>query len=369
MRLVTALASLAVALVALVVSGCGGGSSGDASTLLRQTFSGPHAVNSGNLSFALTVSPSGSSSLNGPISLSFGGPFQNLGRGKLPQSNFTISVSAFGKTGSLGILSTGTNGYVTLSGTSYQLPASTFQRLESSFAQLASSPGTSGGGSTLGKLGIDPLHWLVNPSVVGNESVGGASTTHIRAGVDVGALVNDLNTFLQKASSLGVSGAGRIPTTISATTRQRIVNEVKSPSFDVWTGNADKTIRKLAISLTLPVGGQISRLLGGLRLAVIGMTMQYGNLNQPQRIVAPTNVRPFTEFETRLRSLLQALQATVGGSLGGTSGSSGGTTPGATGGSGTTTAPGGVQAYTQCIQSAGGNVSKMQRCAALLGGR
>ena len=92
--------------------------------------------------------PSGSSTLNGPITLSFGGPFQSLGKGKLPKSNFNVSISALGKTGSLGILSTGTTGYVTLQGTSYQLPAATFQKLESSFAALASSPG---GGSGSGR--------------------------------------------------------------------------------------------------------------------------------------------------------------------------------------------------------------------------
>ncbi len=79
-----------------------------------------------------------------------------------------------------------------MQGTSYQLPAATFQKLESSFAQLATSPGGgSGGGSgsgALGKLGINPLRWLVNPSVQGSaKTVAGASTTHIRAGVNVSA--------------------------------------------------------------------------------------------------------------------------------------------------------------------------------------
>ena len=74
----------------------------DAAGLLKQTFSGSHKVNSGNLNVSLTINPSGSSTLNGPITLSFGGPFQSLGKGKLPQSNFTISVSALGKSGSLG---------------------------------------------------------------------------------------------------------------------------------------------------------------------------------------------------------------------------------------------------------------------------
>ena len=203
--------ALLIAASSIALSACGSSSGGDANSLLKQTFSGSHTVTSGNLSFSLTVSPSGSRTLSGPITLSFGGPFQSRGKGQLPASNFNISITASGRTGSLGILSTGTNGYVTLQGTSYQLPAATFQKLESSFAQVASSPGAGSNGGTLSKLGIDPLHWLVNPSVVGHESVGGADTTHIRAGVNVAALLADLNTFLQKASSLGRLRRGQDP--------------------------------------------------------------------------------------------------------------------------------------------------------------
>src|SRR6476660_3499313 len=107
-------ALLIAALGSVTLAACGSSSGGgDATTLLKQTFSGSHAVNSGNLTFSLTIVPSGSNTLTGPITLSFGGPFQSLGKGKLPASNFNVSISALGKTGSLGILSTGKTGYVT----------------------------------------------------------------------------------------------------------------------------------------------------------------------------------------------------------------------------------------------------------------
>ena len=281
-------ASLLPVLAAIIVSGCGSSSSrrcerpaqADVQRLAHGQQRQPQLRNDDQ--------PERVEDADGPITLSFGGPFQSQGKGKLPKSNFVISFTAQGKTGSLGILSTGSAGYVTLQGTSYQLPASTFQKLESSFASLASSPGGSGGSGALSKLGIDPLHWLTSPSVVGSENVGGADTTHIRAGVNVAALLTDLSTFLQKASSLGVSGAPKIPTGISAASRQRIAGAVKNPTFDVWTGTGDKTVRKLAIRLTLPITGQASTALGGLSAADIGLTMQYANLNQPQTIGAPT---------------------------------------------------------------------------------
>jgi hypothetical protein len=355
---------LVIALASLTLAACGSSSGGgDASTLLKQTFSGSHVVNSGQLSVSLTIVPSGSSTLSGPIELRFGGPFQSLGKGKLPASNFNVSLSASGKTGSLSILSTGKTGYVTLQGTSYQLPAATFQKLESSFSQIGASPGNSRAAG-LSTLGIDPLHWLVNPSIVGKESVGGAETTHIRAGVNVAALLADINTFLAKASTLGVSGASTLPKGISGATRSDIAAAVKNPSFEVWTGSGDRTVRKLSISLTVPVAGQASTALGGLRSANIALILQYANLNQPQSIQAPTAVRPFSEFSAKLREFLASAQSSVaGGSAGGPAGGATSSSGGAAVGAGTT---GTVQSYGQCLQSAGQDVAKMQKCASIL---
>jgi hypothetical protein len=356
---------LAAALAAIWLAACGSsGSSGQASSLLRQTFSGKHTVNSGNINVSLALNPSGSSTLKGPLSLSFGGPFASLGTGKLPKSDFTVSFSALGRTGSLAILSTGTAGYVKVSGQSYQLPAATFRQLESSFSSLTSSSGGGSGSGALSKLGIDPLHWLINPTVVGNESVGGANTTHIRAGIDVPKLLDDLNTFLAKAPTLGVSGLGKVPSSISPATRQQIAGEVRQPRFDVWTGTGDKTLRKLAISLVLPVTGQVSSLLGGLSSAQISLTMQYGDLNQPQTINAPSSVAPYSQFQAKVRSLLSALQNGLGGSLGSTGSSSAG--PSSSGSSGATSA---VSSYAQCLQKAGQDLSKAQQCASLLNGK
>jgi hypothetical protein len=379
-------------LAALALAACGSSSSGsgNANTVLSQTFSGSHKVTSGKLSLSLTVDPSGSSTLSGPISVSFGGPFQTRGSGKLPASNFTVSVSALGRNGSLGILSTGTTGYVTLQGVSYQMPQATFQKLESSFAQLTSSQGSSSGSGALGKLGIDPLHWLTNPTIVGTENVGGAQTTHIHAGVNVNALLGDLNTLVEKASSLGVSGASSLKSGIPSKARSEIAAEIRNPSVDIWTGTSDKTIRKLTISLALPVTGKVSNELGGMTSADLALTMQYSNLNQPQPITAPTSVKPFSQFETKLQSFLQAVQGAAQGAIGssgstGTSGSSTSSSAGSTsasGGStsasgGTTSSSGGttstagsgtkVTRYSQCIAAANGDVTKMQKCASLLG--
>jgi hypothetical protein len=357
-----------VVLASFAVVGCGSStSSGSANpnTLLSQTFTGTHKVTSGNLDLTLTINPSGSSVLSGPITVSFGGPFQTLGAGKLPETNFVVSANALGQNFALGVISTGTAGYVTFQGASYQMPQATFQKLESSFAELASTPGASSG--TLGKLGIQPLHWLIHPTVVGTENVGGAQTTHIHAGVNVNALLTDLNTVLEKASSIGVSGASSLKSGIPAADRTKIAAEIQNPTVDIWTGTNDKTLRKLTINLTLPVTGKTSSELGGLTSAAMSLTVQYSDLNQPQTIKAPTTLRPWSEFQSKLNAFVQAIQGAASGVLGGSLSSSGGSSSGSSGGTTSTGSSSNVAKYSQCIQSAGGDVAKMQKCASLLG--
>src|SRR5947207_10347891 len=135
-----AYALLAAALAAIALAACGGSgdSSQQAQTLLRESFKG-RQVNSGILAVSLVVTPSGSKTLNGPIELAFGGPFEALGAGKAPKSHFTLRLSAFGRSGSLGVISTGTKGYVTLQGIAYHLPQSTFRQFESSLGRVTNS--------------------------------------------------------------------------------------------------------------------------------------------------------------------------------------------------------------------------------------
>ncbi|HWF50635.1 MAG TPA: hypothetical protein VG294_08345 [Solirubrobacteraceae bacterium] len=291
-------------------AGAGTGATAQATQLVKDTFTGSHKITSGTLGVQLVVTPSGSSTLNTPITLTFGGPFQALGPGRVGDANFTLRVSALGASLiSVGLESVNGKGYVSLSGTSYRLPANQYRQIESRLSQAGSS--SASGSGLLGKLGIDPLRWLSAPKIVGTSAVAGASTTHVRAGLKVGALIDDLSTLLSKASALGVSGAGKLPTSISPATKAKIVAAVGSPSVDLWTGTADKTLRKLAIAVTVPVTGKISSTLGGLKSAALSFDVTYENLGQPQTISAPTSVKPFAQF----KSQAQALAGAIGGVL------------------------------------------------------
>jgi hypothetical protein len=135
---------------------------------------------------------------------------------------------------------------------------------------------------------------------------------------------------------------------------------------DIWTGSADKTLRKLALSLTLPVTGSLSSDLGGLKSAVLSLDIAYQHLNQTQTISAPTTVRPYSEFQSQVHALVTAIRSAVSSAVPTSSadGSAAGSTGAATSGSGA----GASSAYSQCIVAANGDYTKMYKCAGLLGG-
>lgn len=348
------LTASAPAACALAVAGCGS-SSGNANKLLQETFTGRHRIASGLLDVELTIDPGHSTTLRGPITLSFGGPFESLGSGRLPQSSFSLGLGGPGFGGSIGIVSTGSSGFVTLKGVGYQLPQASYQRLESSFAAAA---GPSAGG-ILSHLDTA----LTSPRVVGQEDIGGAETTHIRAGVDVAAVLSDLSTILRRASSLGVSRASGLSTGLTPAVRTRVAAEVVDPTFDLWTGLHDETLRRLQIGATLPVSGPFGQLLGSAS-ARVWLSIQYSQLNAPQTIAAPGTVRPFTEFVTKLRGLEQSLEgAIVAGQLPGAGTSAANSSAPST----TAASSAAVLRYSKCIEAAGNDVAKMQKCAPLLG--
>ncbi|MHB1567926.1 MAG: hypothetical protein ACYC0H_01865 [Solirubrobacteraceae bacterium] len=352
-------AALAAGLAALALGACGAssatsaGQSQNAKSLLQQTFAKGHPIRSGVLTFSLSAKPAGSSMFTTPISLTINGPFQSRGSGQVPESNFTLTVSGLGQSGSLGVISTGSSGYLTLAGTAYQLPAASFQKLQSSFSAVGG--GGSQGGFTA--LGLDPMKWLVNPTVAGSDTVAGAATTHIHAGVDVAALLTGVNKLLAKAAS--TTSSATIPKSITPANQQKIAHEIKNATVDIWTGKSDHTLRRLTVNLDVPVSGKMATTLGGLQSAAITIEIQYADLNQAQTISAPANVAPYSQFTVKLRSIVSGA---LGGLGAGALGSLGGSSSSGSGGSAN------VSKYSQCIQKAGGDVTKMQKCSSLLNG-
>lgn len=337
--------------LALVLAACGSdsgggdsGSSADAQTLLRQTFTGTHDIRSGKADVHLRVDISGDPTIKGPIDVRLAGPFESVGADELPKFDVALDANAQGATVKAGLTSTSDRLFVNVSGTSYEVPTALLDRLKASYRRSQQS---SGSGSKMSIAGLDPMSWLKDPTVEGSETIGGAETDHISAGLNVSALLDDLDKLLARVSAQGLPTGQQVPSRIPDSTRQQIEDAVKHATVDVWSGKDDHTLRRLDLALTVDVPRQSTSL-------DIAVSIQLSDLNQPQSIQAPATSRPLNE-------LLGQLQGFLGGALGG----------GALGGAGSAGSSGGassqqLQDYSDCIQRAGSDVEKAQKCADLL---
>ena len=354
-----------------VISACGSSkpaahrsASASARSVLHETFGARHPIDSGVLTFTLTLTPTGAAAGADPVSVNLEGPFQNRGNHRPAAFDFNVLISLQGKTESLSLISTGTAGYVSTGGHAYKLPASSIQQIESGLFSAAGPRTTTASTAAAGmpNLGIDPQHWLVDPRIVGSDLLGGVATTHIHAGVDVDKFVADVSPLLAKVSALGLSSQiGSVH--ISAPGGRQIVSAIRHPSVDLWSASSDRTLRKLSLLFDVSPRAPLAALVGSGSTAAL--TLQFSGLGKPQQIIGPTHALPFSALQQKLHGvILRPVDVPANRMTAGTA-----TVPERK----TRAKPAGPQEltlspYAQCISNAAPDVAKMQKCATLSNG-
>jgi hypothetical protein len=348
-----------VAALALAVGACGGGgdeasSDTDVNTLLKDTFKGNKDVKSGKLNLALKVdAKGGTSSTQGPISVTVSGPFQTEGKQKLPKFDIDFAFEGAGQSIKAGLTSTGTKGFVNFQGTEYAVSDQVFQQFKAGYEQ-AQKNGTSSSKNqqSLSSLGLDPQQWLTNPKNEGDAKVGDDDTIKITGGIDVNKLLDDVNTALSKVKQLGAQGTQNLPSQLTAEQRKQVTDATKDPKVEIYTGKEDKILRRMVVSLGIvdPKGSAGS--------ATVNFDLSISDLNKDQEISEPSGAKPFDQLLSKFGGLgLGGL-----GSTGGTSGSSSG---GGASGSGSNQK---LEKYSKCVTDAGSDVAKARECQKLLTG-
>ena len=321
------------AAVALASCGGSGGSGADTQQLLKDTFGTAKPVKSGRLKLGIDVRADGIAGLPSPLTVRLGGPFERVTGGGTPKFDFDISFATRDGRFSIGIISTGSDGWIKIGQRAFTLPPEQFRRF------TPRSSGTKGGApDQLGTLGIDPRGWITNVKDEGAETLDGDKVVHLSGDVDIPGLVGDLDKLLAGAGGTGLNALAGLSASGTGD-KGAIAKAVKSAGVDIWTGEQDHQLRRITIRLNVatPAGkdGTVQ-----LDLAVAG-------LNQPQPVGPPANPRPLSELSAALAVIGQqrAAQATRGG---------------------TPAAPAG-QSYDACVAAAGDDLAKAQSCASLLG--
>jgi hypothetical protein len=349
-------AALALALIsALLLAACGGGGDNteDPQRVLTETFSNPTPIRSGNFDLDFKVEANGGDS-PGTLEVKLGGQFQSQAANQFPQFDFDVSLRAESGSqtfsGSGGLTATGDRAFLNIQGTEYAVPQQVYDQFTSTYSRLQGQKGSNPQEGLLQRLNIDLAQWLTDLKNEGTEDVEGQRTIHISGAANVPQIVGDLKTIAKDAgNSVG---------NVDVSQLDQLNGTIKSGDVDVNTGETDKLLRRVGLSLDLkpPAGTP-----GAPDSLQLHLQLNLADVNKPQTIQAPANAQPLDA------SALQQLgidPSALGGALGGGLGS-GGALPES---GGSTQAPGqsATQAYQQCLSQASG-VAALQRCAALLG--
>jgi hypothetical protein len=388
-RLIPVLVLALVVLPALGLASCGGddggasgasggGGGGDSpQKIIDEAFNGKKKVDSGKLNLSLSAKLEGSGataeSLKEPVTIKVTGPFQSRGDTELPELDLQVKATGTGQDFSAGAVSTGDKGFISYQGKDYAVPDKVFAQYKRNFAEQQKKDKSSDN-LDLGALGIDPQKWLKDPRNEGDEEVGGTTTTHVSADVDLPALLDDVNNLLNRTDQLGLTKAQRkqLPNRLSSSTKKQIQDAVKEAKVDVFTGKDDKTLRRLELAVSFTVPENLKGQAQGLEGGDMNLTLELADLNQKQDISPPENARPWSELQQQLG--LGALGNALGSGGASTPGSGGiiGGGGGATGGAG---AGGGggtsaedrkrTERYLKCVQKAK-TPEDVQACGATL---
>jgi hypothetical protein len=370
-----------VALLVTVAAGglqaCGS-SSPSAQTILNDTFRSHQQIESGKLDLSFNLTARGLPSIKAPTSLHVSGPFQSLGAKQFPHFALQVSFATGGHSLDIGAVSTANQFFVQLQGASFLAPPSTLQTLKQGYAQATKTSTSSKSQSTFASLGIDPGRWLENPVKAGTAEVAGVQTIHIVSALNMTRFLADAYKLSGAGSALGLSSSSQVAGLLSATQSQALAHSVKSAHVDIYTGKNDHLLRRLSLSVSLSTSPQVRASLQGLKSAKLQLQLQLGGLNQPQKIVAPSNPRPISELIGVLQQtgLLSTPASTSPSQASSAAGQTSESSTGASQELGSTTSSGAAsssagsganpvsEAYLQCTQQAGQNISALQKCAA-----
>lgn len=324
------LALLIVAVVVVLL--LRGGGADDARAVVARGLASDGDLKTAQVNLKLGLSGSAAAG-NEPVLLEFVGPYK-AGDAKTARFRFDIKVNGTGDEPIATLTGVGGRNYVSVGKQHYVLDAAALDDLKDENSK-------GGEGLSLDALGIDPESWLADPNVVGDERWDGENVTHVRSKVDVTRMTDDLKKVVNRAEgSDKVSDEAKA----AANTLGSIEEDISSATMDVWVAEGEGAMRRIQVDVQLKDG----------RLA---FDLALSKIDEPVKITAPKNARPFDE--------LLSVFAAVAGERGATGTSTEPaapttTTPGAT----TEAAPSGSSsAYTDCVQAAGDDVGKLQACA------
>lgn len=365
----------AFAALAALLSACGGGGGGsdDPQKVIEQaTFEG---VESGTVDLTMNVKAEGEHGGNMKIDLS--GPFQSTGKKSLPE--LAMQVKANGDAngekvnfeGGLTVL--GDRAYVGFDGKNYEVDPTTFGFIKSGFEEAGQegekeSSGAERTACQKAATSMNLEEFVDNLENGGGEDVDGVKTTKLSGDLDPKGAVDAIIQLAETpACSSQLEAAGAFPLEELKAMKSEITGAVKKAHADIYVGEDDHIVRKVAADLTVEPKGSGEK-------AEIEFDFTLGEVNEQQTIKAPANAEPLEKLFGQLGvNPLELLGMMQGGGTEDLGGLLEGITGGEASSSGAPEAAeeieipsvGESKEFTECLKEAK-SASDVQECAKLM---
>jgi len=272
-----------------------------------------------------------------PVSLS-----GTLAYGSEPQAaDMTMSLSMAGQAMEVGVKILADKGWLQLGGQWYEAPPELGDMMAG--ASTDRSAQTARIEEALAAAGVDPLTWIKDLRLVGEEKVDGIEAYHLSGAPDLAKIVADVMALTQdpeamKAfdpsgalSTLMGGGADTTKTsenaevqgfamdpTMFAEIQQQIAAMFQGLTADVWIAKDDLMMLRLTAGATMvPPADEKDE---GLNSVTLDVDLELRDHNEPVTVEPPVGAKPFSALEEAAKNDPASLLGPLGGIFGLTGG-------------------------------------------------
>jgi len=350
---------------------CGGGDDGDSggSENPQQVVENASlkGLKSGELDMSLHVNAEGDE--GGEVDLTLSGPFEEMGKGELPQADMTLTLDGSSQGESInfegGVTLLTDRAFVDYEGTAYEVDPTTFGFLKSALEQAQQQGGEEDiTACQKAAEGLEFSQFADNLESEGGADVEGTSTTKVSGDLNVSSAIDALIKLTENpACASQLEAAGPLPLSELEEAKGELSKAIEKAHIDLYVGEDDDIVRKMAMELVIAPPGAADE------KVEMEMEITLSGVNEEQSFDAPSDAKPleglFKQIGVNPLELLEAtegegleglLEGIIGGAAGGGS-SGGGSSSGGSDGLGTKGA--------QCLEEAK-TPADLQKCASLL---
>lgn len=215
-------------------------------------------------------------------------------------AEYTVNLDFMGQKMAAGLAILGDSAWVNYGGQWYTAPDELVQAAGADAAQTEEAAQIQ---QLFLSLGMDPMTWLKDAKITGDEIIDGTAVIHLAVSPDVGKMFSDLIRLIQDPRFTALLSPGEalgaqqsLPTTEELAEAQAMMEDYfKDVTVELWVGREDYIPRRVTVAGRVDVSAEAAA--EGLKGVDLTATLSLGNINQVPFIQGPFLPQPYEVLE------------------------------------------------------------------------